>query len=281
MTSLQIPAVTLAGGTQIPQLGVGTYLIDPADTERVVSEAIETGYRHIDTARLYKNEAGVGAAVAAAAAAGVARDELFITTKLWNSDQTRAASAFEKSLDRLGLERVDLYLIHWPQPMFGEALAAWRSLIEIAESGRASAIGVSNFEISDLQQLIDETGVVPAVNQIEAHPFHQRRELSAFCAEHGIAIEAWGPLARGRTDLLERPEVLAAAGAHGRTPAQVVLRWHVQQGRIVFPKTTRRERLIENAGLFDFVLSEVEMAAIDALEEGKNLGPDPRTFDGR
>lgn len=281
MTSLQIPTVTLTGGSQIPQLGVGTYLIDPGDTERVVSEAIATGYRHIDTASLYKNEAGVGAAVAAAADDGIAREELFITTKLWNSDQTRAQAAFDESLDRLGLDRVDLYLIHWPQPMFGEALAAWRSLIEIKVSGRATAIGVSNFEISDLQQLIDETGVVPAVNQIEAHPFHQRRELSAFCAEHGIAVEAWGPLARGRTDLLERPEILAAARAHERTPAQVVLRWHVQQGRIVFPKTTRRERLVENAGLFDFALSEGEMAAIDALEEGKNLGPDPRTFDGR
>ncbi|WP_017793757.1 aldo/keto reductase [Leucobacter salsicius] len=278
MTSLQIPHVTLARGSQIPQLGVGTYQIDPEDTERVVSEAFELGYRHIDTASLYANEAGVGAAVAAS---GLPRDDLFITTKLWNSDQTRATAAFEESLDKLGLDRVDLYLIHWPQPMFGEALTAWRDLIEIAASGRATAIGVSNFEIADLQQLIDETGVVPAVNQIEAHPFHQRRELSAFCAEHGIAIEAWGPLARGRTDLLERPEILAAAQAHGRTPAQVVLRWHVQQGRIVFPKTTRRERLIENAGLFDFSLSAAEMAAIDALEEGKNLGPDPRTFDGR
>lgn len=278
MTLLQIPHVTLAGGSQIPQLGVGTYQIDPTDTQRVVGEAIELGYRHIDTASLYANEEGVGAAVVAS---GVPRDDLFITTKLWNSDQTRAAAAFDESLARLGLDRVDLYLIHWPQPMFGEALTAWRDLIEIAASGRATAIGVSNFEIADLQQLIDETGVVPAVNQIEAHPFHQRRELRAFCAEHGIAIEAWGPLARGRTDLLERPEILAAAQTHDRTPAQVVLRWHVQQGHIVFPKTTRRERLTENAGLFDFSLSDAEMAAIDALEAGKNLGPDPRTFDGR
>lgn len=278
MTQLHIPNITLTGGGAIPQLGVGTYLIEPGDTERVVSEAFEVGYRHIDTASLYNNEEGVGAAVAAS---GLPREDLFITTKLWNSDQTRATAAFEESLDRLGLDRVDLYLIHWPQPMFGEALGAWRELIEIAASGRATAIGVSNFEISDLQQLIDETGVVPAVNQIEAHPFHQRSELSAFCAEHGIAIEAWGPLARGRTDLLERPEVLAAAQTHSRTPAQIVLRWHVQQDRIIFPKTTRRERLLENAQLFDFSLSEAEMAAIDALEEGKNLGPDPRTFDGR
>lgn len=278
MTSLQIPNITLAGGTKIPQLGVGTYQIVPEDTERVVSEAFEAGYRHIDTASFYHNEAGVGAAVAAS---GLPRGELFITTKLWNSDQTRAAAAFEESLNRLSLDRVDLFLIHWPQPMFGDALAAWRALIDIAESGRASAIGVSNFEISDLQQLIDETGIAPAINQIEVHPFHQRRELSAYCVEHGIAVEAWGPLARGRTDLLERSDVRAVARAHDRTPAQVVLRWHVQHDRIIFPKTTHRERLIENARLFDFALTGDEMAVLDALEEGKNLGPDPRTFDVR
>ena len=278
MTTLHIPNVTLLNGSKIPQLGVGTYQIEPSDTERVVSEAFEAGYRHIDTAKLYNNEAGVGAAVDAS---GLPREELFITTKLWNTDQTRATDAFNESLDRLALDRVDLFLIHWPQPMFGEALGAWRDLIKIAESGRATSIGVSNFEVEHLQQLLDETGVVPAVNQIECHPFHQRRELREFCAEHGIAVEAWGPLARGRTDLLERPEVLAAAAAHGRTPAQIVLRWHVQQNRIIFPKTTRRERLIENAGLFDFALTDAEMVAIDALEAGTNLGPDPRTFDAR
>ncbi|MBP1324769.1 2,5-diketo-D-gluconate reductase A [Leucobacter exalbidus] len=258
----------------IPQLGVGTYLIEPEHTERVVSEAFKAGYRHIDTASFYQNEPAVGAAVKNS---GIARNEIFITTKLWNTDQTRGVAAFEESLDRLGLDRVDLFLIHWPQPVYGEALTAWRSLIEIAQSGRSTAIGVSNFEISDLQELIDETGVVPAVNQIELHPFHQRRELRAFCADHGIAVEAWGPLARGRTDLLERPEVTAAAQALGKSPAQIVLRWHVQQDRIIFPKTTRRERLIENAQLFDFELSIDQMAAIDALEEARNLGPDPRT----
>jgi len=278
MTALQIPNVTLNDGKAIPQLGLGVFLVEPGEAQRVVADALEVGYRHIDTARIYDNEAEVGAAIAES---GIARDELYVTTKLWNSDQTRAADAFQESLDKLGLDRVDLYLIHWPQAMFGEALGAWKSLIEIAESGRATSIGVSNFEIEDLQQLLDETGVVPAVNQIELHPLHQRRELAAFCAEHGIRIEAWGPLAQGKSDLLERPEIAAAAQAHGKSPAQVVLRWHVQQGRIVFPKTLRRERMLENASLFDFELSAVEMAAIDALDEQRNFGPDPRTFDVR
>ena len=278
MTALPIPTITLRDGAEIPQLGAGVFLVEPGEAERVVSDALEVGYRHIDTARIYDNEAEVGRAIAAS---GLPREDVYVTTKLWNSDQTRAREAFDESLDRLGLDRVDLYLIHWPQPMFGEALGAWRSLVEIAESGRATSIGVSNFEIEDLRQLIDETGVVPAVNQIELHPLHQRRELREFCAEHGIAVEAWGPLAQGKSDLLERPEVLAAAEVHEKTPAQIVLRWHVQQGRIVFPKTTRRERMLENAQLFDFALSDAEMTAIDALEAGTNLGPDPRTFDAR
>ena len=278
MVDLQIPNVVLNDGLEIPQLGFGVFLVDPGETEWVVADALDVGYRHIDTASVYGNEAEVGRAVAES---GLDRDDLFITTKLWNSDQTRAHDAFEASLDRLGLDRVDLYLIHWPQPMFGEALGAWKSLIEIAESGRAISIGVSNFEITDLQQLLDETGVVPAVNQVELHPLHQRREVVAFCTEHGIAVEAWGPLSQGKSDLLERAEVVDAAKAHDKTPAQVVLRWHLQQGRIVFPKTVRRERMIENARLFDFELSAEEMAGIDSLEAGTNFGADPRTFDGR
>ena len=278
MTALDIPSLELRDGADIPQLGLGVFLVEAGETERVVTDALEVGYRHIDTAKIYENEAEVGRAIAAS---GIARDDLFITTKLWNSDQKRPVEAFEESLDRLRLDRVDLFLIHWPQAMFGEALGAWRGLVEIQESGRATSIGVSNFEIEDLRQIIDETGVVPAVNQIELHPLHQRRELVEFCAEQGIAIEAWGPLAQGKSDLLERPEVIAAAAAHGKSPAQVLLRWHVQQGRIVFPKTTRRERMIENADIFDFSLTENEMSAIDAYEVGTNLGPDPRTFDVR
>ncbi|MHA3684450.1 aldo/keto reductase [Leucobacter sp. HY1908] len=278
MAKLQIPNITLLNGSKIPQLGVGTYKLDPAQTQELVEDALELGYRHIDTAMLYHNEAGVGAAIAAS---GVPREELFVTTKLWNSDQTRAVAAFEESLERLGLDRVDLYLIHWPQPMYGEALGAWKDLIKIAGSGRATAIGVSNFEVSDLQELLNETGVVPAVNQIELHPMHQRRELREFCARYDIAIEAWSPLARGLEELLAHQAIQGAAEALQRTPAQVILRWHLQHRNIIFPKTTRRERLAENASLFDFELSETHMAAIDALEAGRNTGSDPRTFDKR
>ncbi|MHA3723174.1 aldo/keto reductase [Leucobacter sp. HY1910] len=278
MAKLQIPNITLLNGSKIPQLGVGTYKLDPAQTQELVEDALELGYRHIDTAMLYHNEAGVGAAIAAS---GVPREELFVTTKLWNSDQTRARAAFEESLERLGLDRVDLYLIHWPQPMYGEALGAWKDLIKIAGSGRATAIGVSNFEVSDLQELLNETGVVPAVNQIELHPMHQRHELREFCARYDIAIEAWSPLARGLEELFAHPVIQGAAEALQRTPAQVILRWHLQHRNIIFPKTTRRERLAENASLFDFELSETQMKAIDALEAGRNTGSDPRTFDKR
>lgn len=285
MSALQIPNVTLKNGVrsggdpvEIPQLGLGVFLVEPGETERIVSEALEAGYRHIDTAAAYFNEAEVGRAIASS---GIPRDELFVTTKLWNSDHEDVAGAFQRSLDALGLDRVDLYLVHWPVPMHGTALAAWRGVAEVAESGRASAIGVSNFEIEHLQQIIDETGVVPSANQIELHPLHQRRELRAFCAEHGIAIEAWGPLAQGKSDLFERSAILDAASAHGKSGAQVVLRWHVQHGTIVFPKTMRRERMIENADIFDFELTEAEMAAIDALDEQHNFGPDPYTFDNR
>ena len=278
MAAIEIPNITLSDGAQIPQLGLGVFKVDPGEAERVVSEALAAGYRHIDTAAIYGNEAEVGAAIAAS---GVARDELFVTTKLWNTDQTRGEEAFAESLGKLGLDRVDLYLVHWPQPMFGEALTAWRSLIEIQRSGRATSIGVSNFEIDDLEQIIAETGVVPVVNQIELHPLHQRRELVEYCAERGIRIEAWGPLAQGKSDIFERAAIADAAAAHGKTPAQVVLRWHAQQGRIVFPKTVRPERMIENAQIFDFELSSEEMAAIDALDEQRNFGPDPRVMDAR
>ena len=278
MNELQIPSITLNDGNVIPQLGVGVFKVDPADTERVVTEALEIGYRHIDTATIYQNEKEVGDAIAAS---DISREQLFVTTKLWNSDQGDAHAAFERSLDALGLDRVDLYLIHWPQPMHGEALDAWRSLIEIVGSGRASSIGVANFEIEHLQQLIEETGVRPAVNQIELHPLHQRRELVEYCREFGIAVQSWGPLAQGKSDLFERDEVVAAANAHGKTPAQVILRWHLQHGFIVFPKTVRRERLVENAQIFDFVLTDDEMTAIDGLDEEQNFGFDPRTMDVR
>jgi len=275
MGELPVPFLELNDGNRIPQLGLGVWRLPAEDTERVVSEALEAGYRHFDTARIYDNEAAVGRALAAS---GIPREELFVTTKLWNSDQEDPHGAFEASLDRLGLEKVDLYLVHWPVPARNTAVAAWRGLVEIVGSNQCDSIGVSNFEIPHLNELITETGVVPAVNQIELHPLHQRRELREFCAERGIAVEAWGPLGQGKTDLLERPVTVAAARAHGKTPAQVLIRWHLQHGTIVFPKTSRRERLIENAKVFDFELSDTEMAAIDAMDEQRNFGPDPATF---
>lgn len=276
MTALPIPSIALNDGNQIPQLGLGVFKVEPGETERIVSEALEVGYRHIDTAFIYHNEDGVGRAIAQS---GIPRDELFITTKLWNTDHEDPRSAFEKSLDRLGLDRLDLYLIHWPMPMLGTALEAWRGMVQLVGAGLTESIGVSNFEVEHLRELHEETGVVPAVNQIELHPFHQRRELRAYCKANGIAVEAWGPLAQGKSDLLRRPEITNAGVAHSKSPAQVVLRWHVQQGTIVFPKTTRKKRMLENADVFDFILTEAQMAAIGSLEAGQNFGPDPRTFD--
>lgn len=277
MRELQTPSIELNNGNSIPQLGLGTWKLNGDDAKRVVGAAAELGYRHFDTAAVYQNEREVGLALRES---GLLRDELFVTTKLANTDQEDAHKAFDASLDRLGLDYVDLYLIHWPVPTRGHAVNAWRSLVEIVGSGRCRAIGVSNFEVEHLEELLHHTGVVPAVNQIELHPLHQRKQLRAFCAERDIAVEAWGPLGQGKTDLLGRPEILAAASAHGKTPAQVVLRWHVQQGVIVIPKSSHRNRLEENAEIFDFALTEDEMAKIDALDEQRRLGGDPYTFVG-
>lgn len=276
MAALEIPTATLANGVEVPQLGVGVFLVEPGVTEQIVSEALEVGYRHIDTAAAYFNEAEVGAAIAKS---GIPRDEIFVTTKLWNTDHRTSADAFQRSLDALGLDHVDLYLVHWPLPMDGTAVTAWQGLVDIAESKRVRAIGVSNFEIDHLEAVIGATGVTPAVNQIEMHPLHQRSELRDFCISKGIVLEAWGPLAQGQGGLLERDAIVEAATAHGKSSAQVVLRWHLQRGTIVFPKTVRRERMVENAQLFDFELSAAEIAAIDALDEQQNFGPEPSTFD--
>jgi 2,5-diketo-D-gluconate reductase A len=276
MTS--VPRIQLNDGHSIPQLGFGVFKVDPDETVRIVSDALEVGYRHIDTARIYGNEAGVGTALAES---GVPREELFVTTKLWNDDHgTRSAfDAFDASLDRLGLDYVDLYLIHWPSPKRDRYVEAWKALEQIRESGRARSIGVSNFLVPHLQRLLAETDVVPAVDQIELHPAHQQPATTAFAEEHGIAIEAWGPLGQGKYPLFEVPEIADAAAAHGKSPAQVVIRWHLQRGHIVFPKSNRRERMAENFDVFDFELSDVEVAAITALEREGRVSSHPDDVD--
>ncbi len=272
---MTVPKLTLNDGRTIPQLGFGVFKVDPDATERIVSDALEIGYRHIDTAAIYGNEVGVGKAIAAS---GIPRDELFITTKLWNDAQgTQSAyDAVDESLEKLGLDSVDLYLIHWPTPARDLYVESWRALEQIKAQGKATSIGVSNFLVEHLERLAAETDTVPAVNQIELHPAHQRRDITAYGRDHGIAIEAWGPLGQGKYPLLELPEITSAAEAHERTPAQVVLRWHLQEGCIVFPKSNSRSRIAENFALFDFELTPSEMAAISALESGAAVGADPR-----
>ncbi len=268
----QIPTLELNNGTTIPQLGFGVFKVDPAETTRIVTDALEVGYRHIDTAAIYGNEEGVGAAIASS---GLPREELFVTTKLWNDRQTDAEAAFEESLGKLGLDYVDLYLIHWPTPQKDTFVQAWKSLERIYASGRAKAIGVSNFLVPHLEKLLANADVVPAVDQIELHPAHQQPAVTAFCREHGIRIEAWGPLGQGKYPLFEAPEVTGPAAAHGKTPAQVVLRWHLQNGHIVFPKSNHRERMAENIDVFDFELTDAEVAAITAMEREGRVSAHP------
>jgi 2,5-diketo-D-gluconate reductase A len=267
----QIPTLSLNDGHDIPQLGYGVFKVPPADTARAVSEALELGYRHIDTAAIYGNEEGVGAAIATS---GIPRDELFVTTKLWNDRQAgdEPKAAIAESLEKLGLDSVDLYLIHWPAPRNDNYLNAWEKLIGFREEGLARSIGVSNFLVPHLERIIDATGVVPVVDQIELHPAHQQRAVTEWAAGRGIRIEAWGPLGQGKYDLFGVPAVADAAAAHGKTPAQAVLRWHLQKGNIVFPKSVRRERLAENLDVFDFELTDAEIAAIDALDSADGSG---------
>ncbi|NEM90978.1 aldo/keto reductase [Galbitalea soli] len=268
------PTLTLTSGTTIPQLGFGVFLVDPDDTQRVVEDALAVGYRHIDTATGYNNETQVGAALRAS---GIPREELFITTKLRN-DHHKARDvegAFARSLDMLGLDYLDLYLIHWPMPANDLYVETWRTFETFAADGRAKSIGVSNFLIPHLERLLAETDVVPAVNQVELHPIFQQRELRAFQAQHGIATEAWGPLGQGKYPLFDLAPVQAAAASHGVSPAQVVLRWHLQTGNIVIPKSNSRERMAENFDVFGFELSAEEFAAIDALDENRRVGGNP------
>lgn len=268
---MTIPTLGLNDGHRIPQLGYGVFKVPAAETERAVSDALEAGYRHIDTAAVYGNEEGVGAAIARS---GIARDDLYVTTKLWNDrhDGDEPDAAIAESLEKLGLDRVDLYLVHWPTPANDNYLHAWEKLIGIRDRGLSTSIGVSNFLVAHLERIVAETGVVPAVDQIELHPAYQQRDVVSWARDNDVRIEAWGPLGQGKYDLFSVPAVADAAAAHGKTPAQVVLRWHLQHGNIVFPKSVRPERLRENLDVFDFTLTDTEFAAIDAIDPGDGSG---------
>jgi 2,5-diketo-D-gluconate reductase A len=271
--ALFVPEITLNDGTSIPQLGLGTYRLDDETAHRVVAEALEIGYRHIDTATIYKNEKGVGRAIRES---GIPRDDIYITTKLWNGDQPKARDAISSSLDRLGLEHVDLYLIHWPAPERGTYIDAWRSLEQFKADGWATSIGVSNFLVEHLDALAAVSSTVPVLNQVELHPLLQQVELRAEHAKRGIATESWGPLGHGSVDLaVEAPILNGIAEAHGKSVAQVVLRWHIQEGLIVFPKTSHKERLLDNISLFDFELTADDMAGIRGCDRDQRVGTHP------
>ena len=272
----QVPTITLSNGVRMPQLGFGVWQVPDAEAASAVSTALEAGYRSIDTAAIYANEEGTGRALAAS---GLPREELFVTTKLWNSEQgyDTAMRAFDTSLGRLGLDYVDLYLIHWPHPRRDAYTETWRALEKIAADGRARAIGVSNFQPAHLRRVMAEGTVVPAVNQIELHPQLPQAALRALHAEHGIATEAWSPLGQGK-GLLDSPVIARIAERHGRTPAQVVLRWHLQLGNVVIPKSVTPSRIRENFDVFGFALAESDLAELAGLDSGTRLGPDPDTF---
>ncbi|MEU7302908.1 aldo/keto reductase [Streptomyces sp. NPDC048304] len=275
--SSKVPPIILNNGIEMPQLGYGVWQVPDDEAERTVALALEAGYRSIDTAAIYGNEEGTGRAIAAS---GLPREDLFVTTKLWNADHgyDAALRAFDASLARLGLDYIDLYLIHWPLPARDAYVDTYKALEKLLSDGRVRAIGVSNFLNEHLERLIAETSVIPAVDQIELHPHLQQHAAREFHAEQGIATEAWSPLGQGK-GLLEVPAIVAIAQKHGRTPAQVVLRWHVQLGNVVIPKSVTPSRIKENIEVFDFSLDDEDLAAISALNEDRRLGPDPATFD--
>ena len=269
-----IPSILLNSGASIPQLGFGVFQVEPGETKRVVLDALEVGYRHIDTAAGYENETAVGEAIAES---GISRDELYITTKQKPGDQAdeRSGDAIKSSLDKLGLPFVDLYLIHWPTPARGLYLESWLALERFAEQGLSKSIGVSNFLPAHLDYLAAASETIPAVNQIELHPELQQLAVEDRSVLAGIRVEAWSPIARGA--LVDTPQVNAIAEKYGKTVAQVTLRWHIEHDRIVIPRTVRRERMVENFALFDFALTPDEIAVFDGLESGKRIGPDPAT----
>lgn len=267
--------MTLNDGNSIPAVGLGVFKIEPADTEQAVGAALRAGYRHIDTAAAYRNERETGRAIADS---DVPRDQLYVVTKLANPDQgyDSTLKAFDASMERLGLDYLDLYLIHWPQPLLNKFVDTFKAFAHLRDQGRIRSIGVSNFEPEHLMVLIDAIGIVPAVNQIELHPQLPQTELRNVHAQRGIATEAWSPLGRGT--LLTHPTVTAVAEGCGRTPAQVLIRWHIQLGNIVIPKSVNPMRIASNFDVFDFELSANEMASISSLDDGTRLGPNPRTF---
>lgn len=272
MTVRELP---LSDSVSIPQLGFGVFQVDPATTQEVVENALEAGYRHIDTAKVYGNEEGVGRALAAS---GVARDDVFVTTKLWNADQGRDATlaAFDASLERLGLDVLDLYLIHWPMPENGMFVETWSALEELRAGGRVRAIGVSNFRAEDLATLASAGLSTPAINQVEAHPLLTQVSLREYHRAHGILTEAWSPLAQG--EVLDLPEVTDIAAAHDATPAQVVIAWHLAIGNVVIPKSVTPDRIVSNLAAAEITLSDEEITTISGLDRGHRIGPDPSTF---
>ncbi|RSD10689.1 aldo/keto reductase [Amycolatopsis eburnea] len=274
MTS--VPVIELNNGVRMPQLGYGVFQVPDDETATAVKAALDAGYRSIDTAAVYGNEKGVGQAIAES---GLSRDELFVTTKLWNSAQgyDSTLKAFDESMAKLGLEQLDLYLIHWPTPQRDKYLDTWKAFEKLYADGRVRAIGVSNFQPAHLERLMDASDVVPAVNQIELHPYLQQQEVREFDAKHGIATEAWSPLAKGGS-LLGDPVVAELAVKHSRTPAQIVLRWHLQLGNVVIPKSVTPARIAENFDLFGFTLTEEELDSLSPLDRGERTGPDPDSF---
>jgi len=272
----QVPNIRLNSGVEIPQFGFGVFQIDPGDVGPALGTAFEAGYRHVDTAQMYRNETEVGQAIAAS---GLRRDEVFVTTKLDNDRHGHdgALSALGESLDRLGLDHVDLFLIHWPRPAEDRYVDTWKGFEKLAADGRARTIGVSNFQIPHLERLAAETGTVPAVNQIELHPHLPQEELRAYHREHGIATEAWSPIGQGG-DLLRDERLVGLAEKYGKTPAQLVLRWHIELGNIVFPKSVTPARIRENIEVFDFELAHADMATIGELDTGERMGPNPDAF---
>jgi Aldo/keto reductases, related to diketogulonate reductase len=272
----QVPTVRLNTGAAMPQLGFGVFQVPPEDVERVVTVALEAGYRSLDTAAMYRNEEGVGRAIAAS---GIPRDELFVTTKLNNPEHKsgEVERAFDESLRKLGLDRLDLYLIHWPLPATDRYVEVWRALGKLRQDGRLRSAGVSNFQPAHLHRLLDETGEVPSVNQIELHPYLAQDDLRRVDAELGIATEAWSPLGKGG-ELLRDPTIVGIAEKYGVTPAQVVIRWHLQVGNVVIPKSVTPERIRSNFDVLGFELADDDVAAIDALNRDERLGPDPDTF---